>query len=186
MIPTKVIPRRLFFCLLIATSGAVYAQTSFTVNKKAQQPQEWDAAIEGSNFSHIKQIGKGSDGMVSQIGSENASYLYQIADSNLKRNTAIVLQGSFEGFASNKNYADLSQNGTRNYTKSIQLGDDNVSFILQRGDNNSSFVQQGEYYQLPSLNNYAQVNQDGKHNDAVILQIAQENTAVSLQYSPDN
>ncbi len=176
--------KKVIICATALLAGGVaLAQRPQTVEKKNKQSQELNAASEGSNFSQIDQMGIGSDATVEQQGTENASYIKQTGEANGKRNSATLLQASGFFVTSEKNYADMTQNGQNNNARTVQLGDENTTFTNQDGSKNNSYVQQGTFLLRRSDNNYADVNQKGKNNDAVILQIADNNTAVSKQYS---
>ncbi len=175
--------RKFLIVAALLTGGVALAQRPQTVEKKDKQSQELNAASKGSNFSQIDQMGIGSDATVEQQGTENASYIKQTGEANGKRNSATLLQASGFFVTSEKNYADMTQNGQNNNARTVQLGDENTTFTNQDGSKNNSYVQQGTFLLRRSDNNYADVNQKGKNNDAVILQIADNNTAVSNQYS---
>lgn len=159
-----------------------------TITKADQKDSHRKGFTVGGGFSLIEQVGIGSDAVVAQEGTENASFITQTGTSATDRNQALVLQtgnvdgdpGQLSGF---QNYAELAQDGKGNVAAALQFGDENAAFSTQTGDFNTSLIEQGATSAQQGENNYGEITQDGTLNTAEIQQRFDNNMATSTQVS---
>ncbi|ARN70784.1 hypothetical protein BST91_03530 [Nonlabens tegetincola] len=161
------------------------AQNPQQVVSPGQQGYPTNNASQGGNYSSIDQKQVGSDVIVAQQGTANASFIEQTGTSVTNRNTVSVLQwGNVQpGTSGEQNYSDIKQNGAGNQYTLIQQGDMNENFGTQVGDNNKVLVQQGATIPQQAQNNLTLVNQNGSQNYAQVQQRFDNSRAQITQHN---
>lgn len=175
-------------CALAAGSFAV-AQTPQVITAPVQKASPTAAATVGGNYSNIDQKGQGSDAMVQQQGTANASFIEQTGTNAANRNSVDVLQwGNVQpSISGHLNYSEISQNGEGNSFTVTQQGDLNEVFGSSVGVDNTALVQQGADTPQQAESNLALVDQLGTLNNAEVQQrwdnnessISQDNSAAA-------
>jgi|GEM_PF-1341761 len=161
----------LTICAVAAGSVAV-AQTPQVITAPVQQSSPTAAATVGGNYSNIDQKGQGSDALVQQQGTANASFIEQTGTNAANRNSVDVLQwGNVQpSISGHLNYSDIKQNGEGNSFTVTQQGDLNEVFGSSDGVDNTALVQQGADLPQQAESNLAIVDQMGTLNDAEVQQ----------------
>ncbi|MEO9503445.1 MULTISPECIES: hypothetical protein [Nonlabens] len=171
--------------LSLLVSGIAIAQTSQTpqtIVAPAQQVSPTAGATVGGNYSNIDQKGIGSDALVQQQGTANASFIEQTGTDAGNRNSVDVLQwGNVSALSGEENYSEIKQNGAGNNFTVTQQGDKNEVFGTQTGLDNTAIVQQGADLAQQAQDNLALVNQDGKGNFAEVQQRYDNNESTITQ-----
>ncbi|PQJ32333.1 hypothetical protein BST92_10520 [Nonlabens arenilitoris] len=177
--------------LSLLISGIAIAQTSQTrqtIVAPVQQISPTAGSTVGGNYSNIDQKGIGSDALVQQQGTANASFIEQTGTDAGNRNSVDVLQwGNVSALSGEENYSEIKQDGAGNNFSVFQQGDKNEVFGTQTGIDNTAIVQQGANLAQQAQDNLALVNQNGKGNFAEVQQrfdnnessITQDNDAVN-------
>ncbi|MBF4983109.1 hypothetical protein FNJ87_01725, partial [Nonlabens mediterrranea] len=160
--------------LSLLIGGIAFAQTSQTrqsIVAPVQQISPTAGATVGGNYSNIDQKGVGSDALVQQQGTANASFIEQTGTDASNRNSVDVLQwGNVSALSGEENYSEIKQDGAGNNFSVFQQGDKNEVFGTQTGLDNTALVQQGADLAQQAQDNLALVDQNGKDNDAEIQQ----------------
>lgn len=167
----------------LAIGSFAFAQTPQVITAPAQQSSPTAAATVGGNYSDINQKGVGSDAMVQQQGTANASFIEQTGTDAGNRNNVDVLQwGNVQpSISGHLNYSDIKQDGAGNDFMVTQQGDLNEVFGTQTGLDNTAIVQQGANSPQQAESNLALVDQDGKDNFSEVQQRYDNNESSILQ-----
>ncbi|MBF4984900.1 hypothetical protein FNJ87_11335, partial [Nonlabens mediterrranea] len=153
--------------------GLAFAQSPQVIVNPGQQPSPVvPTATVGGNYSDIDQKGVGSDAVVQQQGTSNASFIEQTGTDAGNRNMVDVLQwGNIQPSISGQlNYSDIKQDGAGNAFMVTQQGDLNEVYGTQMGLDNTAIVQQGANTPQHAQSNLSLVDQDGRDNFAEVQQ----------------
>ncbi|WP_167341772.1 hypothetical protein [Nonlabens sp. SY33080] len=167
--------------MLIA--GAAFAQTPSMVQVPTQQGSPTATATVGGNYSNINQKAVGSNALVEQQGTANASFIDQTGSDQSNKNEVYVKQwGNVQpSISGHLNYSDITQNGAGNDFTALQQGDENQNFGTQAGFDNTVMVKQGANSAQHAEHNIAISDQDGNENSAEIEQYYDNNVATIKQ-----
>lgn len=165
------------------TPATVPATTPSAIAVPTPQVSPTLGATVGGNYSNINQKAVGSNALVEQQGTANASYIDQTGSDVGNKNNVYVkqwgnVQPSISGY---QNHSEITQDGAGNDFTALQQGDTNMNFGSQVGLDNTVMVKQGANAAQQAQDNVALSDQDGKDNSAEIEQYYDNNMASITQ-----